>query len=140
MFAESNLRPITRWQDPESLYSLWLLERPAFAFPRLIHPSVADDTMADFKESHLSSISMPPEWRNSDDVDGNKCRILPREENSGATETRGGAFGTPSLSEYQEIWKLWDEITLGMIPKDMHLVKPIHLRHVCLFYLGHIPS
>jgi len=134
MFAESNLRPITRWQDPDSLYSLWLLERPAFAFPRLIHPSVADDTMAEFRDSS-SPISAPREWLELDAIDktrGQECL--------GITETRGGAFGTPSLSEYQEIWKLWDEITLGMIPKDMLVVRPIHLRHVCLFYLGHIPA
>lgn len=137
MFAESNLRPITRWQDPESLYSLWLLERPAFAFPRLIHPSVADDTMADFRESPPSPLSVPPELQDATDIDVDATYIHSHE---GVTETRGGAFGTPSLSEYQEIWKLWDEITLGMIPKDMLLVKPIDLRHVCLFYLGHIPA
>lgn len=53
---------------------------------------------------------------------------------------RGGVFGIPSLEEYKALWKVWDEITLGMIPKEMLFVKPIDLRHICLFYLGHIPT
>lgn len=131
MFAESHLRPITRWQDPKSLYSLWLLERPAFAFPRLIHPGVKDELMADFKETPPSPLSTAvTEPLHIDDID----------ENLSIPEPRGGVFGTPSLMEYQEVWKLWDEITLGMIPQSMLLEKPIHLRHICLFYLGHIPA
>ena len=29
-------------------------------------------------------------------------------------------------------------ITLAMIPKEMLHQKPIDLRHVCLFYIGHM--
>lgn len=142
MFAESNLRPITRWQDPESLYSLWLLERPAFAFPRLIHPSVPADAMQDFMESvsvsPVSSISELSRGRSSPgfDEDESSSDIV-------STTSAGcpiGPFSTPSLAEYRELWKLWDEITLGMIAPGMLHEKPIHLRHICLFYLGHIPA
>lgn len=49
-------------------------------------------------------------------------------------------FAMPSLAEWQDLWKLWDTITLGMIPPSMQLEKPIDLRHKCLFYLGHIPT
>lgn len=38
------------------------------------------------------------------------------------------------------MWKAWDSITLGMIPRSMLFTKPIDLRHICLFYLGHIPT
>jgi len=38
------------------------------------------------------------------------------------------------------MWKLWDTITLGMIPESMLMLAPIDLRHKCLFYLGHIPT
>lgn len=41
MFTEANLRPIQRWTDHESQYSLWLLERPPFAFPLLSSPTIA---------------------------------------------------------------------------------------------------
>lgn len=30
--------------------------------------------------------------------------------------------------------------TLSMIPRDLLHTKPIDLRHICLFYLGHIPG
>ena len=50
------------------------------------------------------------------------------------------AFGVPTIEDWQVMWKAWDTITLGMIPHSMLLKKPIDLRHICLFYLGHIPA
>ncbi|KLT38504.1 hypothetical protein CC85DRAFT_289452 [Cutaneotrichosporon oleaginosum] len=50
------------------------------------------------------------------------------------------ARSLPTLREWDELWALWDHITLGMIPKEMLHQKPIDLRHICLFYLGHIPT
>jgi len=38
------------------------------------------------------------------------------------------------------MWAAWDFITMKMIPPSMLLQKPIDLRHICLFYLGHIPT
>lgn len=49
-------------------------------------------------------------------------------------------FGMPSRSEWEDNWELWDHITLGMIPPSMLYERPIDLRHICLFYLGHIPT
>lgn len=46
----------------------------------------------------------------------------------------------PSLEEYEQLWKAWDMVTKCMIPKEELLSKPIELRNVCLFYLGHIPT
>jgi hypothetical protein len=60
----------------------------------------------------------------------------------------------PKWEEWQELWKLWDQyvfinlegtkaelmgsITLAMCPEKMLHTKPIDLRHICLFYLGHM--
>ena len=112
LFAASHLRPLTRWQDPKSLYSLWLLERPSFSFPLLVHHDVSLSAVSDFAVDTV------------DDMPVNAST----------------PFGMPSLEEFTELWKLWDEVTLGMIPQSMLFEKPIDLRHMCLFYLGHIPA
>lgn len=49
-------------------------------------------------------------------------------------------FGMPSVQEWQDMWAAWDYITLRMIPPSMLFQKPIDLRHICLFYCGHIPT
>jgi hypothetical protein len=49
-------------------------------------------------------------------------------------------YNVPSISDWREMWKAWDLITLEMIPSSMLHEKPIDLRHKCLFYLGHIPA
>ena len=46
----------------------------------------------------------------------------------------------PSLEDWEQLWKAWDTVTKWMIPKEALLSKPIELRNVCLFYLGHIPT
>ncbi|KAF2754585.1 hypothetical protein EJ05DRAFT_479553 [Pseudovirgaria hyperparasitica] len=46
----------------------------------------------------------------------------------------------PTLREWDELWKMWDLVTREMIPGTELLSKPIELRNVCLFYLGHIPT
>jgi len=38
------------------------------------------------------------------------------------------------------MWAAWDFITQKMIPESMIFEKPIDLRHICLFYTGHIPA
>jgi hypothetical protein len=49
-------------------------------------------------------------------------------------------FGVPTLEEFQELRAAWDFITTKMIPDSMLFEKPIDLRHICLFYTGHIPT
>jgi formylglycine-generating enzyme required for sulfatase activity len=46
----------------------------------------------------------------------------------------------PSLLDWEQLWAAWDDVTLKMIPKEELLSKPIKLRNVCLFYIGHIPT
>ncbi|KAH9480612.1 Ergothioneine biosynthesis protein 1 [Psilocybe cubensis] len=101
LFTASNLRPVQRWTDKKSQYSLWLLERPPFSFPLLVSPS------------HPST-------------KGTRLSYSP--------------FGVPSREEWNELWSCWDFITRQMIPSSMLYQKPIDLRHICLFYLGHIPT
>ncbi len=95
IFTDANLRPLRRWTDPDSGFSLWVLERPPFNFRLLRSPA--------------SAISNTP-------------------------------FGVPTLQEFQEMWAAWDFITRKMIPVSMLFEKPIDLRHICLFYTGHIPA
>ncbi|KAG6856236.1 hypothetical protein H0H87_006169 [Tephrocybe sp. NHM501043] len=49
-------------------------------------------------------------------------------------------FGVPTIEDWNQLWSVWDCITLQMIPPSMLFQKPIDLRHICLFYLGHIPA
>ncbi|KIJ62537.1 hypothetical protein HYDPIDRAFT_41690 [Hydnomerulius pinastri MD-312] len=98
LFTEANLRPIQRWMDSTTRYSLWLLERPPFSFPLLTSPTKSHEQTARHK------------------------------------------FGMPTLEDWQDMWNTWDFITLRMIPPSMLFQKPIDLRHICLFYLGHIPT
>ncbi|KAF8895621.1 hypothetical protein BD779DRAFT_1466996 [Infundibulicybe gibba] len=93
LFTNSNLRPIERWTDSDSKYSLWLLERPPFLFPLLPSPQ-ADKS----------------------------------------------PFSAPSIRDWESLWATWDCISRNMIPPSMLFQKPIDLRHICLFYLGHIPA
>ncbi|KAJ3222740.1 hypothetical protein HDU81_009622, partial [Chytriomyces hyalinus] len=48
--------------------------------------------------------------------------------------------GVPTLAEFEEIFKVWDAISLTMIPEGGHLEKPISLRHPFIFYVGHLPA
>ncbi|KAF8798917.1 DUF323 domain-containing protein [Phlegmacium glaucopus] len=94
LFTKANLRPVQRWTDQMSQYSLWLLERPPFSFPLLSSPSY----------------------------------------------NTGQQYGVPSREDWANIWTVWDFVTRRMIPPSMLFQKPIDLRHICLFYLGHIPT
>ncbi|KAJ7630942.1 DUF323 domain-containing protein [Roridomyces roridus] len=49
-------------------------------------------------------------------------------------------FGVPAPQDWANLWAAWDCITRHMIPHQMLMEKPIDLRHICLFYLGHIPT
>ncbi|KAL4243691.1 EgtD Methyltransferase Superfamily protein [Abortiporus biennis] len=49
-------------------------------------------------------------------------------------------FGMPTIEEWKDMWAAWDFINRRMIPTSMLFEKPIDLRHICLFYQGHIPT
>ncbi|OCH87672.1 hypothetical protein OBBRIDRAFT_735792 [Obba rivulosa] len=52
----------------------------------------------------------------------------------------GHPYGPPALPAFQDGWRAWDLITLGMLPTSMLHTKPIDLRHKPLFYIGHLPT
>lgn len=56
-----------------------------------------------------------------------------------APTANSGPFGVPSIEDWGIMWRVWDCVTRNMIPPSMLFQKPIDLRHICLFYLGHIP-
>ncbi|KAL1896440.1 hypothetical protein Cpir12675_002777 [Ceratocystis pirilliformis] len=47
---------------------------------------------------------------------------------------------TPTISDWEALWKVWDNITTKMLSETQLLEKPIKLRNSCIFYLGHIPT
>jgi hypothetical protein len=49
-------------------------------------------------------------------------------------------FGVPTLQEFRETWVAWDFVTRKMLPDFMLFEKPIDLRNIFLFYIGHIPA
>ncbi|CCM05601.1 uncharacterized protein FIBRA_07829 [Fibroporia radiculosa] len=104
LFTDADLRPIQRWTDSASKYSVWLLERPVFSVPLLCPP-----LKTEISEAVVHKSTATP-------------------------------FGMPTIEEWQTMWTAWDFITQRMIPSSMLFQKPIDLRHICLFYLGHIPT
>lgn len=111
-FDRAGLRVVQSWQDDLERYDLWLLEKPPFYFPST--------------DSRLLASSSS---RNND-------------SNSNSSSIQASAInrGVPSLAEWDEMWKAWDTVALTMISTPMMHIKPIDLRHICLFYLGHVPA
>jgi hypothetical protein len=103
----------------------------------------AEDTATLFRTSNLRAIQ---HW--SDNKQLYSLWLLERPainlplvaKNKYGLFNKNSPFGSPQISEWTESWKLWDMITLQMIPESMLHKKPIDLRHRCLFYLGHIPT
>jgi L-histidine Nalpha-methyltransferase / hercynylcysteine S-oxide synthase len=95
------------------MYSLWLLERPAVFFPVIdtLKSTIVDTAGATAQSKPLSLL-----------------------------EASESPFAVPKMVEWEAMWKAWDAVTLGMIPPEMLHERPIDLRHICLFYLGHIPA
>ncbi|ORY81537.1 C-type lectin protein [Protomyces lactucae-debilis] len=84
-----------------------------------------------------SELNVAAQWKDSRDLYSLYLLTTPPAYLSRQADT---LKPVPSLAEWEQLWKLWDTITLGMIPQEMLLCKPIDLRHPCIFYLGHIPT
>ncbi|KAG0703747.1 hypothetical protein DFH29DRAFT_1040649 [Suillus ampliporus] len=99
------------------------------------HKFSESDTYTLFTEANLRSIS-----------DGQIARgnvrtfLFPLLDSPLVVSGHTTKFGIPSIEDWSKIWTAWDFITLRMIPPAMLFQKPIDLRHICLFYLGHIPT
>lgn len=66
LFTEAKLRPIQRWTDSASQYSLWLLERPPFSFPLLSHPKPSTSEEVSRPSYSVSPFGVPcmEDWEN----------------------------------------------------------------------------
>lgn len=143
-FDHAGLRVVQRWTSPASgaqatedgpKYDLWLVEKPPFHFKstRLLtgwrHELSQGLTVA---QAHNTNGS------HEFDADGGTSALTigaqPR------LHSLWGSWGVPSPDEWHNVWKSWDTITLTMISRKMLHEKPIDLRHICLFYIGHIPA
>ncbi|KAE8213597.1 hypothetical protein CF327_g2919 [Tilletia walkeri] len=117
LFQAAGLREVQAWTDDSGRYDVILVERPPFLLG-------STETMP---HETLLDVLAPPEQ----EVDGSGKKDRKAE---------GTNFGLPTWAEWEKTWKAWDTVTLGMIPREMLFEKPIDLRHICLFYLGHIPA
>lgn len=117
-FSHAALRSVISIPSSDAKYTFHLLEKPQVVFPPLSSSLVLPSfTVAAGTLSPVSDITA-----------GNIHSSLDT------------PFGIPTLQQWRELWAAWDLVTLGMIPQDMLLQKPIDLRHKCLFYIGHIPT
>lgn len=131
VFDYAGLRVVERYSDDKELYDVWLVERPGFHFSstRLMTGSRQDMGMGLTVEQ---ANGQRGSWEFDSDGGAGSNGI---EE-----PTVHSTWGMPSRSDWEQLWKAWDTVTLTMIPKKMLHEKPIDLRHICLFYIGHIPA
>ncbi|KAK0522130.1 hypothetical protein OC835_006681 [Tilletia horrida] len=125
LFQAAGLREVQSWTDNSGRYDVVLVERPPFVFG-------ATDTLP--KETLLDVLALP-----NASADGEASQEQEQKQAS-KTAAETNPYGLPTWAEWEKTWQAWDTVTLGMIPREMLFEKPIDLRHICLFYLGHIPA
>ncbi|KAK0557560.1 hypothetical protein OC846_000348 [Tilletia horrida] len=116
LLQAAGLREVQAWTDDQGRYDVVLVERPPFVFG--------------------SADSLPHEPT----LDVLNFEAEAKKEAAKADLPPANNFGLPTWAEWEKTWHAWNTITLGMIPQQMLFEKPIDLRHICLFYLGHIPA
>ncbi|KNE95880.1 hypothetical protein PSTG_10797 [Puccinia striiformis f. sp. tritici PST-78] len=169
LFDQAGLRVIQKWNDsPDPVaptHTLYLVERAPFHFVRSVPwPSVVDEPLssAELPAIHkeetsnwelllqvwdtMSKLSLPVRISGIHQLSSTNKKFASQKEK---TSTRSkplkmqsnskNSGGLPSISDWTSLWKAWDTVTVEMIPRDKLHLKPIDLRHACLFYLGHIP-
>ncbi|MBW0481182.1 hypothetical protein O181_020897, partial [Austropuccinia psidii MF-1] len=155
MFHQAGLRVIQSWSDrPNTVgsehvkkwmptHTLYLLEKPSFTFIQS-----ARDLAQKIDLPVLENLTHEPQCQvfhqfretcvqdKSFSTQEQLNSINSHEENG----IRANFIGNiPSISEWNALWRAWDNVTLGMVPRYMLHHKPIYLRHIFLFYLGHVP-
>lgn len=133
----AGLRTVQRWTNNSNgpKYDLWLVEKPPFHFQ-------STRVLTGWRDQ------LGKGWSVADAHNSNGSHEFDADGGSGAADFGSqpkahplwGSWGMPSLAEWESSWKSWDVITLTMISRKMLHQKPIDLRHICLFYLGHIPA
>ena len=128
LFDYAGLRVVQRWGDKTDRYDIWLVEKPCFHFSNSATDSAVSEAKQPTKSQAVqgqAATKIDNGWAGSD-LDELAQRAPPP--------------GLPSLQDWQTAWDAWNCVTLTMIPKEKLHEKPIDLRHICLFYLGHIPA
>ncbi|CAO1621803.1 unnamed protein product [Parajaminaea phylloscopi] len=133
----AGLRLVQKWTSELAgpKYDLWLVEKPVFHFRSTRLLTGWRDQLArglSVAEAHNDNGS------HEYDADGGSSAEELGSQPKG--HNLWGSWGMPSLEQWDASWKSWDTITLTMISRKMLHQKPIDLRHICLFYLGHIPT
>lgn len=127
LFDAAGLRCIQKWTDSTSRYDIWLVEKPSFHF-QSSHSLTGHRRRSSLSIEDANDVTGSWEFDSDGSTGG-----------AGIPTLRIG-FGLPTLQDWELMWKAWDTVTLTMIPESMLHEKPIDLRHICLFYMGHIPA
>ncbi|KAN0066219.1 hypothetical protein ACQY0O_000313 [Thecaphora frezii] len=128
LFDFAGLRVVQKWTDRSDRYDIWLVEKPRFHFSnsRSNQANSAEGAGVDTDPNgERSAYKVDDGWGNSDVDERAQSAAL---------------MGLPGPKDWSDLWDAWDTVTLSMIPPKMLHQKPIDLRHICLFYLGHIPA
>lgn len=131
IFDYAGLRVINRWEDDSQHYDIWLVEKPPFHFSstRLLTGS-RKDMGAGLSVAEANGMRGSWEFDSDGGAGSNSIKV----------PTVHCSWGLPPLNDWNDLWKAWNTVTLTMIPDSMLHEKPIDLRHICLFYIGHIPA
>ncbi|KAM0789841.1 hypothetical protein ACM66B_006688 [Microbotryomycetes sp. NB124-2] len=49
-------------------------------------------------------------------------------------------YSVPTIEDWERMFGAWDALTRHILTPNLHHTKPIPLRHIVLFYFGHIPA
>ncbi|KAJ1030831.1 hypothetical protein NDA18_002061 [Ustilago nuda] len=128
LFDYAGLRVIHRWSDHTDRYDIWLVEKPSFHFSN----SATEPLSLSVTQTSKEQTSQDQALAKIDNGWGGS--------NLDEVAQRAALIGLPSLRDWKTVWDAWNCVTLTMIPQDKLHEKPIDLRHICLFYLGHIPA
>ncbi|EST09822.1 Histidine-specific methyltransferase, SAM-dependent [Kalmanozyma brasiliensis GHG001] len=129
LFDYAGLRVVQRWSDKSDRYDIWLVEKPSFHFS---NSAAANEAFITSQQPAPQGTSQSHDSAKIDDGWGGS--------NLDELAQRAAPVGLPSLQDWKTHWDAWNCVTLTMIPKEKLHEKPIDLRHICLFYLGHIPA
>ncbi|GAA6059119.1 hypothetical protein JCM10212_003866 [Sporobolomyces blumeae] len=110
LFHLSGLRLIQQWTDSSHRHSLYLVEKPGMFFP----------------SQAAEHVLLGDEAVEQQEKEAKKDKTNP--------------YGLPSMNDWEEMFRAWDWLMHEMIPASMRFTKPIPLRHVPLFYVGHAPA
>ncbi len=131
-FDGAGLRVVQKWTDESGRYDVWLVEHPGFHFSSSrVFTGQRSDALQGWTQQETHDRRGSHQYDSDGRSGWNGVGPLPQQCHD---------FGMPTTDDWARMWKAWDTVTLSMIPREMLMEKPIDLRHLCLFYLGHVVS